>query len=112
MKIDAMRQHYQTILGDIPEEELNQKVNAELTQYEGVGKEFNYRSYSSNEDYKYSTLENQEFSSLSKKKRERHVLRLWRTLFNKTRGLNAIISQFSVINTKLAYFGRQLLAYD
>ena len=30
MKLDAMRQHYQTILGDIPDEEFEAKINQEL----------------------------------------------------------------------------------
>ena len=94
MKIDAMRQHYQTLLGDIPEDEMNAKINAELAQYELVGSEHIYRSDTTNSDHKYNTMENRDFSTMSNKFKKKQVLRLWRTLFNKTRGCNVVISQF------------------
>lgn len=94
MKIDAMRQHYQTILGDIPEEEMMAKINAELVQYGEIDVVFIYRSDTSDEDLKYSTPENQLFEEMSKKKRQKHILSLWRLVFNKTRGCNVIITQF------------------
>jgi aspartokinase len=50
MKIDAMRQHYQTILGDIPEEEMNAKISKELALYEMVGAEIPYRTDTTNSD--------------------------------------------------------------
>ena len=112
MKIDAMRQHYQTLLGDIPEDEMNAKINKELALYEMVGSEIPYRTETTNSDYKYNTMENRDFAAFTKKQKKQRILRLWRQLFNKTRGCNVVISQFGAINTKLAYFGRQLLAYD
>lgn len=112
MKLDAMRQHYQTILGDIPDEELEAKINQELDQYRTIDGNYEYKSNTSNEDEKYTTELNQNFYKLSKAKKEKYILKLWRTLFNKTRGCNLVINQFQAINTKLAYFGRQLLAYD
>jgi hypothetical protein len=67
MKIDAMRQHYQTMLGDIPEEELQAKIDEELGNYQTIGSEYLYRTNTSDEDGKYSTLLNRKFQGLSKK---------------------------------------------
>lgn len=67
MKIDAMRQHYQTILGDIPEEEMNAKISQELASYEMVGAEIPYRTDTTNSDCKYSTMENRDFAAFNKK---------------------------------------------
>lgn len=61
MKIDAMRQHYQTLLGDIPEDELNEKIEQELAQYETIDQEVVYQTDTTNSDYKYSTPQNKEF---------------------------------------------------
>ena len=42
-------------------------------------------------------------------KREAHVLRLWKTCFNKAHVSSVMISQYTTINTKLNFFGRQMI---
>lgn len=67
MKIDAMRQHYQTMLGDIPEDELQAKIDEELGSYQTISSVYVYRTDTSDEDGKYGTEINRKFHMMSKK---------------------------------------------
>jgi hypothetical protein len=43
------------MLGDIPEEQLQEKINEELGKYQTIDAEYVYRTDTTDEDGKYST---------------------------------------------------------
>ena len=60
-------------------------------QYHSV---YKYSSDTSREDIKYKNKRNKRFGKLSQQKRKLHILRLWRSAYNKTIGVLLIVDEF------------------
>ena len=46
---------------------------------------------------------------MKKSEKQKHSLMLWRKAYNKALSCSVLITQFNIIQTKVAYFGRQML---
>jgi hypothetical protein len=80
-------------MAGMPIEDINERINSEIAKFKGEkGVHPVYRSDTSDEYFKYSTTINSKFSSMSKKKKRQHILKLYRTLYNKARGCNICIT--------------------
>lgn len=68
--------------------------------------------YSSNteDESKYKTKKNKDLAFMKRTFRIRHILRLWKLAYNKVSGITMIIHHVNKIQTKLKYFGGQLLS--
>ena len=72
---------------------------------------FDYKYGSdTDEEHLYITPHNERFKKWKKEKRLAHVLKLWKTLFNKALSCSITINQFNIIQTKVYYFGRQMVS--
>lgn len=65
-----------------------------------------YRSDTSSEDLKYKTDKNKKFKKKSKQWKKNHILRLWRTAFNRTKGAIFIIQFYYEFNYRTEFFGK------
>ena len=72
------------------------------------GFDYNYDS-DTDDEKKYLTYENKKFVKMKRPKREAHVYKLWRKAFIKALSCTVIINQFSLIHTKMQYFGRHMI---
>ena len=75
------------------------------------GYNYNYSS-DSNDEKKYITRRNKRFYLLKTKDKKKHILQLWKTAFSSAVGCGVVISQFAAIQTKVSYFGRQMISTD
>lgn len=64
------------------------------------GYKYNYETDTDDED-KYITKNNKKFKRWKRSKREAHILRLWRTLYNQALGCAVLITQIHAISTKV-----------
>lgn len=70
-----------------------------------------YRS-DTDDETKYLTHDNRDFLFVAgKEARRRYLLRLWRKAYWRALGCSAITEQFMFIQTKIAYFGKQMLPF-
>ena len=97
----------QNELNDLNEEEVYDKTNNNQPK-SFFGFDYNYAS-DTEDELKYISKENKNFSKMKKEAKRRRLLGLWRKAYNQGVGCAIIINQFVTIHTKMVYFGRQVL---
>ena len=72
------------------------------------GYDYSYRTHTDDEN-KYKTKKNKRFIKMAPDRRKKYIKVLWRKTYNKALVCGVMIQQFHIINTKLSYFGRQVI---
>lgn len=100
----------QELGGDMDSDDLDYLDQDDFIENLLLDAKYRYSSHTSDEDKKYKTKKNKNLVFWRSAYRKKHVLKLWRKAFAMAHSTGMIINQISAVQTKLQFFGRQMLS--
>lgn len=95
---------------DIDDTDLYKGNNKTIVSFYGFN--FDYNTDTSDEENKYTNYKNKRFYRLRQKERNKHILKLWKIARIKATTCAVLTSIFNGVQTKVGYFGRNMVVND